>query len=162
TRRSDLGGATVLPGFIDSHTHVASSGNNHLTSVDADLRSITELQQAIRERASRTKPGDWVIGFKYDDTKTREGRKLTKEDLDQAAPEHPVAIRHRGGHSVYVNSRALEKSDVNAKTPDPAGGMIVHDGSGRLTGEMRETAAGLIRVTPAPMTADQRREAVKL
>lgn len=162
TRRTDLAGATVLPGFIDSHTHVASSGNNHLTSVDSDLRSIAEIKDAIRARAAKTKPGDWVLGFKYDDTKTREGRKLTREDLDEAAPAHPVSIRHRGGHSIYVNSRALDKSDVNAKTPNPAGGLIVRDAAGRLTGELRETAAGLIRFTPAPLTDDQRREAVKL
>ena len=86
TKRVDLGGRTVLPGFCDSHTHVANSGLRHLKEVDCDLRSIVEIQQAIRERAARTPKGELIRGFKYDDTKTREGRRLTKTDLDVAAP----------------------------------------------------------------------------
>ncbi|MBI3682800.1 MAG: amidohydrolase [Acidobacteria bacterium] len=162
TRRTDLAGSTVLPGFIDSHTHVASSGLNHLLRVDCDLRSIEQIQRAIRERAAKTPVSEWVLGFKYDDTKTREGRKLTKADLDAAAPEHPVLIQHRGGHTSYANSRALEKSDIHGKTPNPSGGEIVRDGQGRLTGELRETAARLVRVQSKPPTVAERREGVKL
>jgi predicted amidohydrolase YtcJ len=162
TRRVDLGGRAALPGFIDSHTHVASSGVRHLKEVDADLRSIAAIQQAVRDRAGRTPAGELIRGFKYDDTKTADGRKLHKSDLDAAAPAHPVLIVHRGGHTAFANSRLLEMSDIHEKTPDPPGGMIVRDGAGRLTGELRETATRALRARGPVYTRDDRREGVKL
>lgn len=162
TKRFDLAGKTVLPGFTDSHTHVANSGLRHLKEVDCDLRSIAEIQQAIRDRAAKTPKGELIRGFKYDDTKTREGRKLTRADLDAVAPAHPVLIVHRGGHTSYVNSSLLEISDINEKTPSPDGGLIVHDANGKLTGELRETATGKLRTPALTYTRDDRREGVKL
>ncbi len=162
TTRVDLAGRTVLPGFTDSHTHVANSGLRHLKEVDADLRSIAGIQQAIRERAARTPAGQLIRGFKYDDTKTSEGRKLNKSDLDAAAPAHPVVVVHRGGHTAYVNSKLLEMSDIHEKTPNPPGGMIVRDGAGRLTGELRETATYALRAPVPPASRDDRREGVRL
>ena len=98
-KKIDLGGKTVLPGFIDAHSHPAEAGLSHLRMVDCDLRSIADILTALRERASKTPPGEWVLGFKYDDTKTSEGRPLTRPELDAAVPGHPVIVEHRGGHS---------------------------------------------------------------
>ena len=86
SRKIDLAGKTVLPGFIDAHSHPAMAGVMHLRMVDCDLRSISAIQAALRERASKTPAGEWVLGFKYDDTKTSDGRSLTIEDLDAAVP----------------------------------------------------------------------------
>src|SRR5437879_4314109 len=97
SRKIDLAGKTVLPGFIDAHSHPAMAGVMHLRMVDCDLRSISAIQAALRERAAKTPPGDWVLGFKYDDTTTNDGRPLTIADLDSAAPDHPVQIEHRRG-----------------------------------------------------------------
>src|SRR5712692_4641820 len=66
TRSVNLEGKTVVPGFIDAHTHPASSGRRHLREVDCDLRSIQAIQAAIRHRAAQTPRGQWVLGFKYD------------------------------------------------------------------------------------------------
>jgi predicted amidohydrolase YtcJ len=163
TRKIDLGGKCVVPGFIDSHSHVASSGVRHLREIDADLRSIAEIKEAVRKRAATTAKGEWIFGFKYDDTKTREGRKLTYRDLDEAAPDNPVAIEHRGGHTAFVNSLALQKADINEKTPDPAGGQIGRDADGRLTGELRENAVGRVtRGTNREYSRADRREGVKI
>jgi predicted amidohydrolase YtcJ len=159
----DLGGKTVVPGFIDTHSHPASSGLRHLREVDCDLRSIAEIQAAIAKRAAQTPPGEWVLGFKYDDTKTAERRPLTRQDLDKVAGNHPVAISHRGGHSLYVNSVALEKADVNDKTPDPAGGRFDRDAAGKLTGCARELAKGPFeRKIVTNYTRSDRREGVKI
>src|SRR5216110_1060385 len=85
TKKINLERRTVVPGFIDAHTHPAEAGLMHLRQVDCDLRSIAEIRNAISERASKSPAGDWVLGFKYDDTKTSDGRPLTREDLDAAA-----------------------------------------------------------------------------
>jgi predicted amidohydrolase YtcJ len=116
TKKLDLGGQTAVPGFIDGHCHPAYSGRRHLRFIDCDLRSIVAIQDAVRERAAKTPPGEWVCGFKYDDTKTAERRFITREDLDAAAPHHPVFIGHRGGHTGYVNSLALQKP-ASARSP---------------------------------------------
>jgi len=163
TRKVDLSGATVVPGFIDAHSHPASSGLRHLREVDCDLRSIAEIQEAIRKRAATTPAGEWILGFKYDDTKTAEGRKLTRQDLDAAAQSHPVFISHRGGHTAYVNSLAYQRADVNDRTPDPPGGHFDRDSSGSLNGGLHERATQPFhRRIPSRYTAADRREGVKL
>lgn len=163
TKQVDVGGKTIVPGFIDAHTHPSYAGIRHLRWVDCDLRSIADIQRAIRERAARTPPEEWVIGFKYDDTKTAEGRKLTREDLDAAAPNHPVFIEHRGGHTAYVNSLAMRRAEVTERTPDPAGGKIDRDNAGRPTGGLKETATGPFRnLLPTKFTRDEMRQGVKM
>jgi predicted amidohydrolase YtcJ len=163
TTRTDLGGRTVVPGFIDAHSHPASAGRLHLREVDCDLRSIADIQAAIRKRAAETPKGQWVLGFKYDDTKTREGRPLTRADLDAAAPDHPVRISHRGGHTAYVNSAAFERARINGRTPDPAGGKIDRDAAGQPSGRLAETATDLVdKLTATPLTRDDYRAGVKL
>lgn len=164
TRQIDIGGKTVVPGFIDAHTHPSYAGIRHLRWVDCDLRSIADIQKAIRERAAKTPAGDWVIGFKYDDTKTREGRKLTRDDLDAAAPAHPVFIEHRGGHTAYVNSLAFRRAEVSDATVDPQGGKFDRDpATGRLTGGLRENATAPFRkLIPTTFTRDEMRQGVKL
>src|SRR4030088_3004068 len=96
-KKFDLGGKTVLPRFIDAHPPPAQAGLSHLRMVDCDLRSIAEILKALRERASKTPAGEWALGFKYDDTKTVEGRPLTREELDAAVSDHPVFVEHPGG-----------------------------------------------------------------
>jgi predicted amidohydrolase YtcJ len=163
TKRIDLGGRTVLPGFIDAHLHTASSGLRHLKEVDCDLRSIAAIQAAIRERAAKTPPGQWVVGFKYDDTKTSDGRALTIADLDAAASGHPVFINHRGGHTSWVNSKALSVADVNEATPDPPGGKFERGPGGKLTGRVMESANDRFRSKiPETATRAERQAGVKL
>jgi predicted amidohydrolase YtcJ len=164
TRKIDLEGKTVVPGFIDAHTHPAVAGRMHLRQVDCDLRSIEAIQKVIRERAAKTPAGEWVLGFKYDDTKTAEGRPLTVADLDAAASQHPVYIAHRGGHTAYVNSRALELAQVTNETPDPPGGRFDRDpAGGQRTGRVSERATEVFeKLIPEASTRADYREGVKL
>ncbi|HKS76689.1 MAG TPA: amidohydrolase [Terriglobales bacterium] len=163
-RKIDIGGNTILPGFIDAHSHPAQAGLDHLRMVDCDLRSIADILAALRKRAAQIPSGQWVLGFKYDDTKTSDGRPLSIQDLDGAIPGHPVFVEHRGGHTAWVNSAALRLGKIDDKTPDPPGGKYDHDSvTGKLTGHLRESAKERLQEQiPANFTRDDHREGVKL
>jgi predicted amidohydrolase YtcJ len=137
TRVVDARGLTVTPGFIDAHSHPVMF--NEAVSADVDLRSISAVQARLAEQADRTPPGHWVLAHMYDDTKFVEGRPLEREDIDLVVTAHPVIVRHRGGHTAVVNSRALELAGVDEATPDPEGGRFFRAG-GRLTGKVAEHA----------------------
>jgi predicted amidohydrolase YtcJ len=139
SRKIDLGGKTVLPGFNDAHAHPCYSGLEHLKKVACDKASISEIQEALRDRAKQTPAGQWVVGFLYDDGKTP--HPITRDEIDAAVADHPVLISHRGGHTIFVNSAALKAAGVDDKTADPAGGRFEHDPSGRLTGFVADTAS---------------------
>lgn len=163
TKKVDLGKKTVLPGFIDAHSHPGYSGVRHLKEVDCDLRSIAQIKDVIRQRAATTAEGKWVLGFKYDDTKTSDGRPLNLKDLDEAAPKHPVMITHRGGHTSYVNSMALTFAGITETTPDPQGGQFARDASGKLTGCIKESANDAFdRLIPNTTTRAEHQEGIKI
>ena len=105
-----------------------------------------------------------VLGFKYDDTKTKERRFLTRADLDAAAPLHPVFIIHRGGHSGYVNSLALQRAGITETTENPPGGKFERDpNSGKLTGRLLENASTKVQeAIPSVFTRTDHQQAVKL
>jgi predicted amidohydrolase YtcJ len=130
-------GTTLSPGFIDAHSH--PGGVREVTGADVNLRSIAEIKAAMRAQAGITPPGLWVIGNKYDDTKLSEGRPVNRRDLDEAVPDQPAIIRHRGGHTAVVNSKGLEVAGISAGTPDPEGGSFGRE-DGELTGYIAETA----------------------
>lgn len=161
SRKIDLAKKTVLPGFNDAHAHPGESGVSHLRMVACDKDSITDIQAALRKRAEQTPAGQWVLGFLYDDGKTP--RPINRQDLDAAVPARPVLVRHRGGHTVFVNSLALKLARVDDRTADPPGGRFEHDDSGHLTGHVGDQAtqafSKLIAYKP---TRDDFREGTKL
>lgn len=164
TVRIDLGGKTVVPGFIDAHTHPCYAGLRHLRQVDCELPSIADILAALRTRAAETPPGQWVLAFKYDDTKTAERRPLRRLDLDAAVPDRPVRVEHRGGHTSYVNSLAFKMANVSDNTPDPPGGRFERDpSSGGLSGRVSESANDVFdKIIPSQYSRQDYREAVKL
>jgi hypothetical protein len=158
----DAGGMTAVPGLIDAHSHPAWGGIEELVSVDCDLRSVEEIKAAIHSRALATPPGQWVFGFKYDDVRVREKRRITREDLDEAAPHNPVRIQHRGGHLCWYNSAAFALAKVTVDTPDPPGGKILKR-DGVLDGCVEEKANDVFyAIIPSDSTAEQRRAGVAL
>ncbi len=162
TKVINLDRKTVLPGFNDAHSHPLDSGLAHLKRVDCGLPSIAAIQQALHERAQRIPPGQWVLGFKYDDTKTSDGRPLTIQDLDEAVSDHPVLIDHRGGHTAWVNSAAVRAAGVNPLAGDPPGGKFFREG-GRFTGHIAEHAKDpFLKLIPNTYTREDYRAAAKL
>jgi predicted amidohydrolase YtcJ len=160
-RRIDLGLRRVTPGFNDAHSHPCESGVALLTQVPLEKTSIEDIQAAIRGKAAATPPGEWVVGFLYDDTKTP--RPLDRRDLDAAAPDHPVVIQHRGGHTAFVNSRALALAHVDENTPDPPHGTFFRDSTGRHDGRVAEDCAtAILGLAVKPPSRDDYRRGAAL
>ncbi len=128
-------GLFVFPGFIDAHSHPAAI--QEVYGVIVGFQTIGEIKSAMRAKAATTPPGLWVEGFMYDDKKLE--RPVLRADLDDAVPDRPAIVRHRGGHTGVVNSKALALAGVTETTPDPEGGKFYRE-NGRLTGRVAETA----------------------
>ncbi|MCA9737455.1 MAG: amidohydrolase [Gemmatimonadetes bacterium] len=161
TQVIDAAGLTVVPGFIDAHSHPSGGGLSALKNVDTNLGSIARIQEALRARAQQTPPGEWISGYMYDDTKLEEGRALTRADIDAAVPDHPVRVGHRGGHTSVYNSAAFRLAGISAATPDPFGGHFYRE-NGELTGKVAERANALItRLIPSTSTREERQAGVK-
>jgi predicted amidohydrolase YtcJ len=157
TQVIDAAGATITPGFIDAHCHV--SGVNELYGVNTNLRTIKELQDALRTKAANTPPGQWVQGFMFDDTKLDDGP-LHRKHLDAAVPNHPVSVAHRGGHTTWYNSKAFELAGVTKDTADPEHGRFFRDGVGEHDGRVAERAREVFGKvgTRESFTPEQQRE----
>jgi predicted amidohydrolase YtcJ len=139
----DLGGRSVLPGFIDAHVHMGAFGTNKL-GIDCKARklgSIGAIKAAIRECASITPPGTWIRAHGYDHTRLEEQRHPSRWDLDEAAPDHPVIVVRTCVHIAAANSRALELAGIGDDTPDPPGGRYERS-DGRNAGIAIDAAIG--------------------
>ena len=160
----DANGKTVLPGFIDAHTHVMSSGTRHVAQEDCDLRSIGEIQEALKGRTLTTAAGEWVLGFKFDDTKTSEQRFLHRNDLDGVTTDHPLMVAHQAGHVYFFNTLGLRRAGFNDDTPDPSGGRLGRDAdTGELDGRVYGAAIyPVLREVLPPNTEEDRRKGLAL
>jgi len=144
TKIMDLQGKTVVPGFIDSHTHNVHAGefryNFNLLNMATELNpSISDLQRRIRDRVEQTPKGGWVGGRNLDPHGLKERRWPTRKELDAVAPENPLIISIRGGHAQVVNSKVLELAGITKNTPNPEGGVIEKDPiTGEPTGVLRD------------------------
>jgi len=144
-RAIDLGGRTVVPGFIDAHLHFMSYG---LSLKQIDLAEVPTLDEALARvavRAGTTPEGHWLKGRGWDHSLWEGGAFPTREQLDRVAPAHPVFLRRKCGHAGWANSRALALAGITSSTPDPFGGAIDRDPvTGQPTGILKENAMDLV------------------
>jgi len=161
TQTFDARQMTVVPGFIDCHNH--ATGNVLLYEVlvgnpyEVEFVTIASIVEKLRAKAKETPPGTWVEGYFFDDTKVKDNRLINIHDLDQVSKDHPVVVHHRGGHTSFYNSKALEMADINKNTPNPPGGTFDRDANGDLNGRVTDRATGVVnRVGKrATFTAEQ-------
>ena len=144
----DLKGKTMLPGFIESHTHPTHYAL-HLLEIDCrplHAPSIDVMLQRIAEAVKTTPPNQWIRGWGWDDSKLNEKRHPTRWDLDRVAPDHPVFLKRTCSHMLVANTKALEISGITKETIDPPGGHIERNkDTGEPTGLLQEKAQGLIK-----------------
>ena len=141
----DAQGRLVVPGFNDSHSHF-SGGARLLRSLNLyGVDSLERVLELVKEKVDRAQPGEWITGSRYDHTLWGE-EWPTRFDLDKVAPDNPVRLGRASGHSVWVNSLALELSGITKDTENPAAGEVQKDpNTGEPTGILLETAASLVR-----------------
>ena len=156
-RKIDLEGRTMMPAFLDPHSHFMACANAMLQvqlGECADQEEICARLAAFIKR-EQLPPGEWVRGTGYDQNELAQGTPPDRWMLDRACPDHPVVIQHASGHVGVFNSRALELLGVDENTPCPQGGVMEKDGQGRLTGYMEENAfLGLLQKVPMPDLED--------
>jgi predicted amidohydrolase YtcJ len=153
TKVLDVEGKLVTPGFIDAHCHF-SSGGKSLSMLDVGNEgSIASIQKKIKERTRELPEGAAVFGFASFPNPGLYGELgwPTKEILDEVSPDNPVVMRRRGGHAVWINTLALEKSNITKDSEVPEGGEIVLDPkTGEPTGILKEAAQSLLKVWDRP------------
>jgi predicted amidohydrolase YtcJ len=165
TQTFDAKQMTIVPGFIDCHNH--APGTTLLYEVlvgnpfEVEFVTIRSIVDKLRARAKETPPGTWVEGYFFDDTKVKDNRLINVHDLDEVSKDHPVVVHHRGGHTSFYNSKALEMAGVAKATKDPAGGTFDRDELGDLNGRVTDRARGVFnnvgkRQTFTPEQAAQR------
>ena len=150
TQMVDLGGKTLLPGFIDGHGHLSMVGvqaasANLLPAPDGEGNSIATLQKLLKDWSAKNPKGlggsGWIVGFGYDDSQLSDQRVPNRDDLDAVSKDVPVMIIHQSGHVGSVNSKLLEVAGITAATENPPGGVIGRrDGSKEPDGRLEEMA----------------------
>ncbi|MFD2682270.1 amidohydrolase [Bacillus seohaeanensis] len=138
----DLGGKALLPGFIDAHLHLTIYGTNLLgvSCVAPHIQSLQDIFADLRKKAQETPKGQWVRAWGFNETKLKENRFPTKEELDEISTDHPIVVIRTCNHTSIANSKALEIANFSESTPDPDGGIIERNQSGNLTGKLLENA----------------------
>ncbi|HEX5045198.1 MAG TPA: amidohydrolase [Candidatus Polarisedimenticolaceae bacterium] len=170
TRVLDLTGKTAYPGFIEGHGHLTGLGRARRTVDVSQARTWEEVVELIRREAERRPAGSWVLGWGWHQEKWDRKPQPNVEGypthaaLSQAVPDHPVILKHAaGGHLGIVNAAALRLARIDRRTPDPAGGEILHDGRGEPTGVLRENAYDLaLRAYESTRTPEQRAAETRL
>ena len=148
TRDLDLEGNTLVPGFIDGHSHFsmavsAATWANLSGAPVGAVSSIADIVAKLQAQAKRngTAPGEWLVGYGYDADTLTDGRGMTRDDLDVAFPDIPIIAIHVSFHGAVLNSRALAAIGYDKTTPTPEGGIIVRrEGTNEPLGLVMETA----------------------
>jgi len=151
TKVIDAHGASVLPGFNDSHAHFVD-GSMLLSQVQlGDAVTREEFTRRVAAYARGLKKGEWVLGGGWDHEKFPGATMPTREWIDAVTPDNPAWLDRYDGHMGLANSVALKLAGVDRNTPDPPGGAILRDAGGNPTGALKDAAAGLIyKAIPAP------------
>jgi predicted amidohydrolase YtcJ len=161
TRVLDARGRRVLPGFIDSHTHMTMGGLNLLA---VDLRHTKDPADFTRQLAAYAKsrpPGQWLTDGAWDHEQWKEPRLPSKDLLDPAVGDRPTCLSRQDGHMMVCSSRALALAKITRETPDPPGGVIVRDAKGEPTGVLKDSAMDAVHAVRPERTLPELEEGLR-
>lgn len=150
TQLVDLHGAFGMPGLIEGHGHFSSLGRSLRNLNLMSTVSWKEITGLAAQKAASTPAGQWIAGRGWHQEKWTEspGKAVNgypyHDALSAVTPDHPVVLYHASGHALLANAKAMELAGISAETPDPKGGRIVRDLSGRAIGVFEENAMDLI------------------
>lgn len=145
----------ATPGIIDPHVHVSEFGGE-LEQLNLRGKNIEEIQALIKRKVDTVKPGEWIFGGGWEQSHFASGVFPNASDLDSVTPDNPIMFMRIGGHSAWVNSKALALAGINAQTDDPVGGRIVRTDNNEPTGMLLEAAVELINdIKPDTETPEQ-------
>jgi predicted amidohydrolase YtcJ len=155
TRRLELAGRTVVPGFNDSHVHLVDGGTE-LTEVDLrNAKSPQEVAKLIADFVKTQPKGRWILGGFWDHESWPDKTLPTRALIDAVTLDNPVFVQRLDGHMGLANTVALKMAGVTRDTPAPEGGAIVRDGAGEPTGILKDNAADLVTRLVPPATLDE-------
>ena len=160
-RIKDLGGNFIFPGFIDAHAHLKGIGYREMNLNLQGANSLKEMLTQVEIYANGLEPGKWVIGRGWIEKKWPEGRFPTIQELDMISPDKPMALERADGHAIIVNSLALEMANITENTPDPVGGKIDKDESGKPNGVLIDKASLLVESIIPKRTREDEKQALK-
>ena len=161
TEKLEMPGMLVTPGLVDAHCHFISLGIAFQLVDLRDASSLAEVRQRIQKAVKSRKPGEWIVGRGWNQHQWKERREPTRQDLDDITPHNPAMMVRACGHSIWVNSGALEQAAVTRETPDPYGGQIDKDpNSGEPTGLLREARDLIQNHIPMPTLDDRKQMAL--
>ncbi|MDR2050378.1 MAG: amidohydrolase [Deltaproteobacteria bacterium] len=156
---TDLRGRAVIPGLIDGHAHLVSEGLK-LAGLDLFFKSKKEILDMVHAEAGRLPPGQWITGHGWNQVEWGQSGWPDKEELDAAAPDHPVVLDRLDKHSLWANSLALQAAGLNGKSPSPEGGEILKNSRGELQGILVGTATLRMRKAIPPVDETGRHRAL--
>jgi predicted amidohydrolase YtcJ len=155
----DLGGATVVPGFTDSHAHLAGIGQRELAFDLEGTTSVADLQARLKQRAASTKAGEWIFGRGWIESRWTPAEFPSRADIDAVVADRPVVLERADGHAVVANSLALKLARIDRTTANPSGGEILKDRQGEPTGMLIDKATDLVtRLVPPLSETEQLRQ----
>lgn len=149
-RRVDLRGRCVLPGLIDAHGHMAGLGSYALGQLDlSSARSLDDVVAAVRERVRTARPGEWILGGRWDHESWATRELPTHAPLSAVSPLNPVWLTRVDGHAGLANAAALQACNIRRETSAPGGGEILRDAAGAPTGVLIDNAMNLVSAARA-------------
>lgn len=157
----DLEGKTVTPGLTDTHLHLSMQA---MKFIDLDVTGVTKKEvflDKIKQHASTLAKGEWLLGAGWDENLFTDGGLPTKQELDAAAPHHPLFLTRICEHAAVVNSKALEQINYSGSLPVPESGEIVTDADGEPAGLILESASSLFKVKIPDKTYETWKKALR-